>query len=425
MFKNHIELTGTLTVLSPLHLGSGVQAPPGDTEDGREGTPVQPSSVQRDGDKNPYIPSTSIKGALRAWLTDKGQQQRVFGAVDHKTVDHKAGVMGRLWIYGAVHRKAGRVEGLEHHGKDRPDKIYVVARTRIDRASGTAADHMLFRTEMVPVRTTFGFRAKWLTNAGLETVTDDLNDVATALAPLLADTGLALGRGGRQGLGRVRLALESAQWVPWDGEPSLLDLPTVAVSQPGEPIRLTLSCKGPYLSVDSSQKQEQKDGAPDNVLSPLKDAEGKPVLSGSSLLGVLRARAAWLDGGKDDPGRVYPSFDPLTPTERLFGVTGWRGLLEVESITAAACEIQRFPSVKIDRFSAAPIEGALFFVDAFINPRFDVVLRFRPRWEEAEAVKSLLDTLLTDIKDMGLMLGHGGGRGFGWFTVKDAEEPNA
>lgn len=125
---------------------------------------------------------------------------------------------------------------------------------------------------------------------------------------------------------------------------------------------------------------------------------------------------------------MFTKPEDLTPTERLFGVTGWRGLLAVESIRVIRPGgKQTFTSVKLDRFSSAPIDGALFSVEAFVDPVFEVTLRLAPR-EKAPITleaQSLFDRLLNDIKDMGLMLGHGGSRGFGWFSVDERNHGDA
>lgn len=439
MYKNHVKICGVLTALTPLHLGSGESKQHPDIKTqvahGKAGEekPIELSHVQRDGSGKPYIPSTSIKGALRARLAESLRKD-LFGQVDDKTNETEAsGVMGRLWIYGAAHTSTGPTDNLPHHGKTGLEHSFVAARTRIHRESGTAEDHKLFHTEMAPPGTTFRFHAKWLTNADGEALAAELRDVATALAPLTDDNGVALGRGGRQGQGRVRLADVSAKLAPWDGDEQPLTLPTVTYRPAGAACHLRLTGDGPYITIDSSQskrggKRHDADGE-ENTIKPLMDAKGNPALPGSSLLGALRARTAWLADGNDNPDKVFTTQDDLSPTEQLFGVTGWRGLLEVEKIQVIDPGFrQTFTSVKLDRFSGAPIDGALFSVEAFVDPVFTVTLRLAPRNKApiTDEAQDLFKRLLDDIKtDMGLMLGHGGARGFGWFTVTKTEAVDA
>lgn len=415
MHRHHVDLTGSLTVLSPLHLGNGRRGEREGltvlTEQGKE-EPVLLSEIQRDGRGLPYLPGTSLKGALRARLKER-EGETLFGRLDDK--NREGGEMGRLWIYGAIHQSTGPAAGPEHS--------VLAARTRIDRASGTADDHKLFHMDMVPPGTIFAFHARWLTDATGAALEDELAQVATALAPLTDGTGIALGRGGRQGQGRVRLSNLKAILVPWDGDPVALTLPTIAWTPPGERHRLRLTGDGPYMVLDPARREAKPDGLGEetNILHPLLDGAGHPALPGSTMLGALRARAAWLDGGTDDRDRVHTPHAELTATERLFGVTGWRGLLGVESIRVVDPGVkQRFTSVKLDRFSAAPIDGALFTVEAFVDPVFEVTLSLTPRGDVPvpEDARALFGRLLEDVRDMGLMLGHGGSRGFGWFGVE-------
>lgn len=415
MHKHHVDLTGSLIVLSPLHLGNGRRGEREGltvlTEQGKE-EPVLLSEIQRDGRGLPYLPGTSLKGALRARLKD-GEGETLFGRLDDK--NREGGEMGRLWIYGAIHRDTGPAAGPEHS--------VLAARTRIDRASGTADDHKLFHLDMVPPGTIFAFHARWLTDAEGAELEKELAEVATALAPLTDGTGIALGRGGRQGQGRVRLSELKAILVPWDGDPAAVTLPAVAWTPPGERHRLRLTGDGPYMILESDRREKKTDGEGEetNILHPLLDGAGHPALPGSTLLGALRARAAWLDGGADDRDRVYTPKEELTATERLFGVTGWRGLLGVETIRVVDPGVlQRFTSVKLDRFSAAPIDGALFTVEAFVDPVFEATLSLTPRGDGPvpDDARTLFERLLEDLRNMGLMLGHGGSRGFGWFGVE-------
>lgn len=425
MFKNHVVIAGTLTALSPLHLGSGearlYDAVRAQTDKGA-GEMIEVAAILRDGAGRPYLPGTSIKGALRARTPGPAC---VFGQVDDK--QDGEGVMGRLWIYGAEHKADGPLADLPYGERNGgPANAFVAARTRIDRATGTADDHKLFHAEMVPAGTTFSFRAKWLTDRTGAELEEELAAVKAALAPLVAAEGVALGRGGRHGQGRMRLSDVTATLVPLDGTKKLLTEWTLEPPAPKTDIvRLKLTGDGPYISIDSSKRQrggKANENDPEaNILRPLKSGKDTSALTGPALLGALRARAAWLDGGEDDRDKVYKPGDALSATERLFGVTGRRGLLAVAEISVVDPGTpQVFTSVKLDRFSSAPIDGALFSVEAFVDPVFEVALRLETRDTEPvpEDARALFDKLLEDVEAMGLMLGHGGARGFGWFGVE-------
>lgn len=411
MHKHIVELTGTLTAQTALHLGNGqrgeVEGLTRKTASGKEES-VQVAEILRDENNLPYLPATSLKGALRARYGGEAGAE-LFGHISG--ADDRGGTMGRLWIYGAICRSS-------------PSPTPPSARTRIDRASGTADDHKLFHMEMVPQGTKFAFRAIWLTDASGEALTAELAHVATALAPLTSGNGITLGRGGRQGQGLVRLADLQAVLKPWNGTPRPVKLPKVDWRAAGEITNLRLHGDGPFMIHDPratpSKTCARQDDADTNILRALRDSKDQPLLPGSSLMGALRARAAWLDHGADDRDRVYNPDTPLTPTEELFGVTGWRGLLTVDAIEVKKPgKAQCFMSVKIDRFSGAPIDGALFGMEGFVDPEFDVTLRLAPRGNApSDGARTLFDRLIQDIAAMGLTLGHGAARGFGWFTVE-------
>lgn len=411
MHKHKVDLTGTLTTQTALHLGNGqrgeVEGLTRKTQNGKEES-VQVAEILRDENNLPYLPGTSLKGALRARYSGEAGAE-LFGFISG--ADDRDGTMGRLWIYGATCRSL-------------PPPTPPTARTRIDRVSGTADDHKLFHMEMVPKGTKFSFRAIWLTDASGEALTAELAHVAAALAPLTSNTGITLGRGGRQGQGQIKLEGLQAELKPWNGQSRPIKLPKVDWQAAGEITRLRLCGDGPFMIHDPRATPPKADAgqeeADTNILWALRDGKDTPALPGPSLVGALRARAAWLDHGEDDRNRVYNPDTPLTPTEELFGVTGWRGLLSVDAIQVKKPgTAQCFMSVKVDRFSGAPIDGALFGMEGFVDPVFDVTLRLVTRGNApSDAARTLFGRLMQDITEMGLTLGHGAARGFGWFTVE-------
>jgi len=156
------------------------------------------------------------------------------------------------------------------------------------------------------------------------------------------------------------------------------------------------------------------------------------------VIGALRARAAWLGavGGLGEDQRfanpTWQSPAELNPVRRLFGVTGWRGLLRIARMSPiGADEPRNLTGIALDRFSGAVLDGAIFVHEMFIGVRFelDLVLDGRqfsyvgPSGKVVEDYPFASDTalfkaLLLDIWENGLMLGHGTNRGFGWFEAE-------
>jgi hypothetical protein len=116
----------------------------------------------------------------------------------------------------------------------------------------------------------------------------------------------------------------------------------------------------------------------------------------------------------------------LRSIEELFGINGFRGLLKVRLEKFSGNRLETITSVKLDSFSGAPIDNALFKTEAFLGTTLDFSLGIRPRkhrdeggdWGtrtvSAEAL-ALYELLVADIRRNGLTLGHGAAKGFGWF----------
>jgi hypothetical protein len=77
-------------------------------------------------------------------------------------------------------------------------------------------------------------------------------------------------------------------------------------------------------------------------------------------------------------------------------------------------------SVKLDRFTSGPIDNALFKTGAFLGVALDAAFAIEARPPSLPAGERKMDDdlyeeLLQDIRTNGLVLGHGGNKGFGWF----------
>jgi hypothetical protein len=207
--------------------------------------------------------------------------------------------------------------------------------------------------------------------------------------------------------------------------------------------RLRLVCEGPFLVIDASKKPkagESREGEQPHI-SPQSWNDRLPMLLGTSLSGVLRARARWLamraalKDGADE--RQIKQIDPddfqlpgkesiprLSCVQRLFGVTGFRGRLAIKGLRVSEAAPWDVTSVKLDRFTGGPIDNALFTTRAFLGAKLglDLAIEERPSKLPEEARKTdhdLFVMLLADIRRNGLVLGHGGNKGFGWFRHEE------
>lgn len=462
---------GRLEVLSPLHVGSGELAERTGVKgkSGRDGNDrPQVATIVRDGDGKPYIPGTTLKGLLRRLLADQPDADLVAGSIKN---DDGSGQIGSVQVRGARLVKAGNARDLPYSddlyagraGADRADAgkvgegAFVAARTAIDGATGTVEDGKLFFQEMVAPKAVFEFELMVAPRRFA-----DIDAVCTALdkglATLAARDGAQIGKGQADGFGRVRLDPQSLTATS-----GLLDTASGAITWTN-PRRVSLaapkhrattfsvkfSCPGPFIIADSSRKKERIAGESDDERKkaphsrPQRLGADLPLILGSSVTGALRNRAEWLarvkniGAGLDQVALADRQHIPVHPVDRLFGVTGFRGLLGSRGINVGTAKPWQVTSVKLDRFSGAPVDNALFTTETFIGVEFTATFEIESRGyptggrggavdpEERKridkATEELVDALKADLSTNGLQLGAGGNKGFGWFTATILED---
>ena len=191
-----------------------------------------------------------------------------------------------------------------------------------------------------------------------------------------------------------------------------------------------------------SQRGDESGPNDRQVVMPLTSHDGKPLIWREGLKGALRSRARWIaelnrardpiqfkrsdDIPMDDrnleralDGRRYPKaddLDALSAVERLFGVTGLRGKLEVTDISCTHTgQSQDITSNSLDRVSGGGRDGFLYTERVFWEPTFQAILHVPSLLRDDE--QKLLVQLLDSLKSDGLELGHGTSKGYGWCDV--------
>ncbi len=453
LHPHRLSLEGDLVVQSPLHIGTGdfdtglLGSGDTDVPDRPQGANATPglATIQRDGRNRAYIPGSSLKGRMRRLCASDDEAKRLFGDIKQDGGGHISGV----FVWGAVQTNGGHAGDAPYAAKlaDRRPGAFVAARTRIDRDTGTADHNKLFFQEIVPVGARFRMR--------LLVVADDretLDERLAALTPILAGMahGVTLGKGQADGQGAVTLDPASLKvlrhGIGPDGSLGATPTPLALTTHPttGRTVarrwQVRLHCQGPFVIVDSShapagnedERNEQRRRDRNNpALAQLKAqriTKKRPLVLGSSIMGALRTRAAWLQavhglGDGDDRNKVCPdaaAARALTPCERLFGVTGFRGLFALADLRVPEATPWTVTSVKLDRFSGAPFDTGLFNTAGFVGVSLRFVLVLQDRGGPAQPGdqdRALADTLVKDVACHGLMLGHGTNKGFGWFDA--------
>ncbi len=471
MHQARLTVTGVLRLLSPLHVGSGHEREDSNIRqllaeaEQAEAQSIRINAVMRDHRDQPCIPGSTLKGALRDQLAAEAlAADDVFGVASTQEGQSR---MGRLHLYLAtLEQPASKEEGagLPYFGTT-GEGLFVKAQTAIDRETGTAERHKLFHAEMVAAGATFTFSCCWLIPQTNADKAEECRALARVLAPLVAESGLAVGRNTRQGLGRLRLDMAEPFSAHWQGlnasgnldQADQTDPLRHALATAPQPtssrheVTLALACDGPYHTTDPARRQrgQRRFVAEEETRAiPCLTRNGRPVLWASSLVGALRARAAWLvelsrlqgetcwvpaDRESNSPvdDRTLETVLPatwavtsateaatrLSSVERLFGVPGWRGRLEVTALSwQEDGGNQRITNVCLDRFTGGALTGALFTTEVVMNPRFTATLALDSRGLTASD-QELFTALRENLERDGLFLGAKAAKGYGWFTI--------
>lgn len=460
MWSERIELEAELISKAPLVVGTGQIDKFDRWSSSREQETSEYSLVTADKTGRPVIPGSTIKGVLRAIAEQIDFDcDDLFGALkDQKGSDVSKG--GRV-VFRAARLLSDHMppRGVRSDlpnrsscdGKEPMHKagLSVAARTAIDLGTGVAEDRKLFHEQRVEPGARF--RLSLLVLTGAFDRERAIADTLRLLAPLKYSDEVRFGSGTTYGHGTVVLSdkpivatLRSID--PETGDFSETDIskefdvpPPQADAFIVQSAVLDLVASGPFIVIDSSENGEsserRRDGGNPQIVPLENSADATALMPGESLHGVLRRASAWCDalngiGSDDDRSdplnrKDHEAAAKLSPTQRLFGRNGFKGLLRigtVEPIDAANAKV--LTSVKLDRFSAGPIDNGLFDTKTFINTRFRVSLELVDRGTGivTEADRNAFSDLIEYVINYGIEVGHGAGKGFGWFDVTRTDD---
>lgn len=412
-FGGMIETTLDLKAQTSLHVGSGKVT----TIKGRESLAgnkiaddeVSPevALVYRDFEDRPYIPGSTIKGALRSISMRNGlveeDTKTLFGERDASD----GSASGYLHVYAAEH--TGEPPETRHmpYGEQVRDGAYMSARTAIDPETKTADEHKLFFLEMVPPETRFTLRVKLIPRPKQDqTIWPDVVSAFGRLLKILEDTEFSLGKGKSAGEGRVscRFNDESLKrqlnWASIHG-------PQVTPSSPAW--KLILTCDGPFIIADSSHIPSEED---DITVSAQKYRlePNQPLITGAGIKGALRARYRRVRYKEAQKGNS----DFPTDSE-IFGDTEHQARLKIDLCSIADSETQLVTQVALDRFTAGSMPSMLFTTEVFWGGQIELRLHLAPSHKKYEAA---IEHLLIDLERDEIAIGAGEAKGFGWMTAE-------
>jgi CRISPR/Cas system CSM-associated protein Csm3 (group 7 of RAMP superfamily) len=390
--------------------------------------------------RGPLLPGTSLAGALRSHLADvlggyrseeDARVARLFGSA--RSAD--LGAQSPLIIFDSL----GTLPG--HHAIELRDGV------QIDAPRGLAEDHKKFDLEVLPAGTSFPIRFDLIISSR-----DDEPELVSLLAAALSGFSagdIALGARRSRGLGAVRAArwrairhdLSSQDgWIAWlleddrpqdEGIPEADDVAeacTRALVQGGlssVPDRRRRSVIDADITSTGGLLVRSAPAAPDAPDAAQLRSAGASVLPGTSMAGVLRARALRIArivrGEKDDAERwIDRLFGPRTKgavspdTEEIHA-----SRLRIRESTVEGGTRSRPTRVRIDRFTQGVVPGALFDEEPDFGGRVRLRLELRdPAPGELGLCLLALKDLLTGDLALGGTTSVGRGRFRGTATLR-------
>lgn len=454
-------IEAVLELVSPCHIGgieSGVGA-------------EQP--LLRDGLGRPYLAGTSLAGVFRSLLT-RCEPTKVEHLLGHGVDTRRGEGLPSLLRVDDAQLEPLETDpgGAEHTDAARsstrsstPARIEVRQGVQIDAETGLAEDQKLYDIELLPTGTRFRLHLE------LELLGDQRSEEAASLLLSLLHTletqGFHVGRRTRRGYGEVCIAAlrptsrassetasehdippnrwwfqrhrmaHKAELLSWllserGGTPSLqgfasvealstfLGRPLTALTRAGEDI-LTLEAvlTGSLLIRSAGHGMEDADARPlTRIARNAGRWEEQPIVSGTSLAGVLRAQCLRIASTLAGPARHAAA---QTLIGRLFGHMhdgdkGRASCLRVGEACIMGGKQLRHTRVRLDPFTGGALDRFLFTNDAQYGGHISVALALdsqRLSGGERDAALALLLLALRDLVTGRIALGGEGGTGRG------------
>ena len=415
-----ISVEGTLVLETPTHLGNGI-------EDGF----VDMALMRDEVDGGALLTGTSIAGALRSYLLSREVGYRKYGASDS---------LANL-LFGKQEGDRGEQSLIITHDarSKRPD-VELRDGVAIDAKTRTAEDNQKFDIELLAAGTAFVLRFELLVLDGKEAKLR--NALAMALQGFERGE-ISLGVRKRRGFGRCRVS----EWRVRDcdlmtGSGLLSWLQNDGLSERGGEIAPLLHAEDTKndqrsffeicatFGIDGSlliRSYDDKATAPDMThLHSKRNGKPEAVVSGTSLGGALRARAAKIARtlcAADEAGEAYA----YSMIDDLFGprtirkdTMPWASRVWVEERVVEKPLEMVVHRVKIDRFTGGSYPTALFNQQPVFGIK-DTEVTLKLRVDNAsDADCGLLLLLLKDLWTGDLLIGGEASVGRGRLVGKSA-----
>jgi len=358
-----IVIEGTLVLETSAHFGSG-------DDDGA----VMGLLVDALDGQSPLLTGASIAGALRSYLWTR---ERGYGEAQsdkpYRNISASALLFGTARADDGGDGEQSRLIVDDALGQS--GEIVYRDGVRLDEMSRTAANDALYSVQLWDAGTRFSLRFELIIHEG-----DDQDRLTLGLVTALdglANGEITLGARKRRGYGRVRVESWRVRVYPvntldglmaWLREGGELlseadradDLYTALATQRDFVDARQLFTLNAFFTLDGSLLIRSADDVTD--MKQLSGSDGRSILSGTSITGALRARAARIVNTlAEEPTRQPEIINNLfgSPHDQRENRQGSRITVEEHIIDGGSIDLVQ-SRVSIDRFTGGALDSALF-----------------------------------------------------------------
>ncbi len=405
--KARYVITGKLVLISASHFGNGIQ-----------GDDINMPILRDKSTGQAFIPGSSIAGALRAYACDYIHGYRYSGQ-ENSCISH---------LFGYVEDNEAALSNLTvFDSYSSEESVEIRDGVRIDPKTGVVAEHAVFEAEILAKNTRFDLYME-LSIPDSESE-KELAQTLVCVLEGLANGEIPLGARKSRGLGKCKVEdwkvrrfslTDRNGWTEWlalapakngpvlDGQ-SYGSIRNAFSDQMPEPVPLLPNDQRRRVLIDLDLEFEggvlvRSPGlAIDSVDAPHLRSGGDPVLPGTSLAGVLRARARRIAKivrkNEDDADTWITEIFGAEASDREEELAS--SMLLVDESTLCNGKSVRVNRIKIDRFTGGVLDNHLFDEEPLYGASVRTSLELRmPQDDEDEKSKAKLGLLLLCIKDL-------------------------
>ena len=351
------------------------------------------SEILKDSLGRPYIPASSLAGALNHWMVQNSKpiDNQYWGTPNDDDPYQSHIIIDNLIT-------------IEQTTTERRDGV------RIKREFGSAESGAKYDYELAPSGINFYLRMEFTKREGMQDAISSIDQIFCALK----DPEFSLGSMSNHGFGQIEVkGFKVLNFkFPEDGQKWLKNLEATKEKNVAEIYNLYIS-EPEYISLTAPQNSSRfKIVLTGEIKSTLiigqaglnKQSDkvsltsgGKLILSAKSIRGAMRSRAERICKTIGINEFIVHQLFGYTDDEKI------KGKLRIQETILENSNTMVHDRIKIDRFTGGTITGALFNSEPLV--RNELIIQFELEPTASEAEKGLLLLLIRDIYDSDLAIG--------------------